>query len=314
MDGLAAQMKTRRRARWPRYALLAVLLLALLAIRAQRERQPEVEVAPARFDRLTLPLAASGLVEGRAADLGFKETGLLVRLYVSEGERVQRGQPLARIHPSTALVPFTDSEGEVIQAPEDGFVVVLYRHPGAVVNPGEPVLRLVQAGALWITAFVEAEDAVLLRSGQPLTCRAGGYLSPPLTMVVTSVGQEAVPRPDLPASSRQVRVRCAPKDLSFSLPPGTEVDVDGQIPLCGRALVIPANALVHRDGAEAVWVVRPGGTVTQRPVAVGPNNFALVALTRGLAEGETVVVEGKEGLREGQRVRTRPLPPLEAQP
>jgi len=63
-----------------------------------------------------------------------------------------------------------------------------------------------------------------------------------------------------------------------------------------------------------VWVVQGDGTVQRRTVQIGPNNFDRIAITEGLKVGETVVVMGKENLRAGQRVRTKPMAPAEAQP
>ena len=289
--------------------LIAAIIVVLVVANSLRARLPEVEVAQAHTGSLTLPLAASGLVEARSADLSFKETGRLVELYAEEGERVQQSQLLARIFPAPSPIPTGGDLADVIQAPWDGAVVVIYQRPGAVVNPGTPVLRLVESGAAWVTVFAESEDAVYLQRGQKLACRAGGYLSEPQTIVVQEVGREAVPRPDLPASSRQVRVRCQPADASFALPAGTEVDVDGEIPLLAKGLLIPANAVVRQGAKDSVWVVKPGGVVTEREVSIGRNNFDLIAITQGLQAGDTVVVGGKENLREGQRVRTKPSPP-----
>lgn len=294
--------------------IIIVLVVVLVIVRAVRGNTPEVEVARAEYGGLTLPIAASGLVEARSSDLGFKSTGRLVEVYVNEGERVAQDQLLARIYPSASLGPATADLGDVIRAPFSGSVVVIYRRPGAVVNPGEPVLRVVESGAEWVTAFVEAEDALILQPGQRLTCRAGGYLSQPFPIIVTEIGREAVPRPDLPASARQVRVRCRPADQSFNLPAGTEVDVDGVIPLLRRGLLIPTNAVVHRGTENFVWLVGGDDTVSRRDVQIGRNNFEQIAIEGGLQAGDTVVVSGKETLAEGQQVRTRPMPDLTRQP
>ncbi|MBU0608115.1 MAG: efflux RND transporter periplasmic adaptor subunit [Armatimonadetes bacterium] len=302
-------------ARRYRYLLIALLVIvAWVVVSAVRGGVPEVEVARAEYGSLTLPLAASGLVEARAADVGFKQTGRIVAVYVEEGERIEEGQLLARIFPAATLGVSGGDLGDVIQAPYDGAVVVIYQRAGAVVNPGAPVLRLVETGAEWVTVFAEPEDAARLRRGQKLTCRAGGYLSQPLPITVEEVGREAVPRPDLPASSRQVRVRCKPAGLGFPLPPGAEVDVDGEIPLLAHGLLLPANAVMHDGGENAVWVVQAGDTVQRRKVMIGPNNFDRIAITEGLKPGETVVVMGKENLQAGQRVRPKAMAAPEAQP
>jgi RND family efflux transporter MFP subunit len=201
------------------------------------------------------------------------------------------------------LAPGALGVGDVIQAPYDGTVVTIYERTGAVVSPGQPVLRLVAAHAPWVTVFVEAEDAALLRPGQRLQCRAGGYLSRAWELRVEQVGREAVPRPDLPGSARQVRVRCAVLEPAFPLAPGAEVDVDGSLPVLDSALLLPATAVVHEGEEEWVWLVDEQGAVRRRPVRLGPNNFELIQIREGLQPGETVVVHGKEGLEEGQRVR-----------
>ncbi len=48
--------------------------------------------------------------------------------------------------------------------------------------------------------------------------------------------------------------------------------------------------------------------VHRRDVELGPNNFDLIQVRRGLEEGERVVVNGKQGLKEGRRVKSKPVP------
>lgn len=292
-----------------RYYLLAVILLiVLLVVRSLGNRHEEVEVAEARVGPLTLRIAASGLVSAESADLAFQGTGRIVELYVKEGDTVGASELLARVSPVGAM-PGALGGADVIQAPYDGTVVTIYQRAGSTVSPGQPVLRLVPKGSRWVTVFLESEDAVHLRRGQTLRCRAGGYLSEAWDLTVEEVGQEAIPRPDLPGSSRQVPVRCAVVNPAFPLAPGTEVDVDGEVSLADNALLIPTAAVVHEGVEDWVWVVE-GNAVRRREIKVGPNNFDLIQIRQGLRTGETVVVHGKQDLREGQQVRVKPMPPM----
>jgi RND family efflux transporter MFP subunit len=64
------------------------------------------------------------------------------------------------------------------------------------------------------------------------------------------------------------------------------------------------EAAIQRDGAETyVWLVREGGTVERRAIAIGPVANGRVEITNGLAGGETVVVRAAKPLRDGTKVR-----------
>lgn len=294
--------------RYKYYLIAALVVLLLVATKVARQQLHEVEVAEAQVGPLTLRLAASGLLEAESADLSFQGGGQVVEIYVREGDAVSQSDLLARLSP-LMTTPETLGTAEVIHAPYDGTIVAIYQRIGSVVGPGQPVLRVVSAKPPWVTVFVESEDAVHLRPGQKLRCRAGGYLSQAWDLVVEEVGKEAVPRPDLPGSSRQVRVRCAVVNLACPLAPGTEVDVDGELLLAGNTLLIPTAAVVHEGTRDRVWIVQRN-TVRRREIQVGVNNFDLIQVCQGLQAGDRVVVGGKQGLQEGQRVRVKLRPPI----
>lgn len=68
--------------------------------------------------------------------------------------------------------------------------------------------------------------------------------------------------------------------------------------------VIPVAAIQHGASGDFVFLVRSGGTVTMRGVALGPLDANLVAVKRGLSPGDVVVVDGADRLRDGSRVLT----------
>jgi HlyD family secretion protein len=254
-----------------------------------------------------LRIAASGLVEAESDDLAFKGQGKLVTLYVREGDRASSGQLLARTDTAeNALGMPAPGNYDVILAPYDGTVVTIYHREGAVIAPGMPVLRYVRDGEPWVTAFIDSDDAAYLRPGHRLQCRAGGYLSEAWDLEIVAVGREAVPRQDIPGSARQVRVRCKPAGNRFPLVAGTEVDVDGEVVIARNVLVVLAAAVVREGPEDWVWVVQ-GNAAHRREVRLGPNNFDRIEIRHGLTEGERVVVHGKEGLQDGQRVQAKPI-------
>ena len=287
-----------KRSRWIG-ALVAVI--AIVAALKFHESLPEVTVASAEFGSLQLPIAASGKVEGLSSDLGFGVSGRISDIYVTEGQEIHAEQTLARIDPVGGLMAGGPGS-DVIRAPYEGWVVTIYHRQGSSAAQGVPVLRVVKRQQVWVTAFIDAEDAEYVHPGASFTCRAGGYLARPWNLKVTEVGHEAVPREDVPGSARQIRVRMRTLDTDFGLAVGTPVDVDGMVDVLGNGLLIPAAAVVRDDGQSAVWVAS-GGVVKRHTIVTGPNNFRQIAVSEGLSEGDLVVVEHKTELEDGQRVK-----------
>jgi len=83
-----------------------------------------------------------------------------------------------------------------------------------------------------------------------------------------------------------------------------EVLADEKAP--SAVLAMPKTALAHGAVANGLWILKDDGTVTLREVKLGRSDGALVELTDGIAEGETVVVQGVSKLSEGVKVTVVP--------
>jgi multidrug efflux pump subunit AcrA (membrane-fusion protein) len=72
----------------------------------------------------------------------------------------------------------------------------------------------------------------------------------------------------------------------------------------GSGIAIPASALTRADRQPAVWVVEPASsTVSLRTIEVDRYGLDRVAVARGLAPGEVIVIAGVQALRPGQKVQ-----------
>ena len=66
--------------------------------------------------------------------------------------------------------------------------------------------------------------------------------------------------------------------------------------------MIPEEALVPEQARQFVYVVQ-GAKVAKREVTLGRREPGIVEITNGLAEGDTVVIEGTLKLRDGSAVQ-----------
>ncbi len=71
------------------------------------------------------------------------------------------------------------------------------------------------------------------------------------------------------------------------------------------AIIIPAAALQRNPQGAFVFILKADKTVTMRPVKIGMTQSGEASVVQGMAEGEQVVVDGAERLREGSKVELK---------
>jgi membrane fusion protein, multidrug efflux system len=83
----------------------------------------------------------------------------------------------------------------------------------------------------------------------------------------------------------------------------------GNAPADAPVFKVPATAIFHQGKDPAVWVIRPSdSTLELRPVTVGSYSERSTLITRGLKDGDNVVLAGVHTVYGGQQVKpVRPL-------
>ncbi len=71
------------------------------------------------------------------------------------------------------------------------------------------------------------------------------------------------------------------------------------------ATVVPTAAIQRGAPGTFVYLLNADQTVTVRPVTLGPSNGDRVAIESGLADGDSVVIDGADKLRNGAKVISR---------
>jgi multidrug efflux pump subunit AcrA (membrane-fusion protein) len=284
---------------------IVVGVMALLIVYSAWPKPVPVDVAPARISPLIGQLSATGEVDGLLAEVGTKASGEVEQVYVVEGEAVAEGTPLARISPTPTGMPSSTADLlslQVVKSPFAGVVARRHVDPGDAVVPGLALFAVVDPDRLWVTAYVDDVDLPKVREGMPVEVSLPAYLSPGYAAKVVSVGSLAAPRSELESGARTVRVRIELVEPMPGLLPGVEVNVDAQVALRARALLVPADAVVEENANRYVWVIE-AGRVQRQQITTGINNYLAVEVLDGLAEGCQVVVSNKDELDPGQAVR-----------
>ncbi len=166
-----------------------------------------------------------------------------------------------------------------------GTVVRRFLNPGDTADPAVPILEIASAGAtVDFVGSVSPADASTLSVGMAV-------LLPHQSGRIVSIGQ-ADPGSGLVA----IRAKC-----SGTAPAGAFVTARVVRSTFAKATAVPAAAVLSHEGKDVVFVVRDG-VAHQTEVTLGPEEDGVIAIRKGLAPGETVVLTGGHELSDGAKV------------
>lgn len=172
-----------------------------------------------------------------------------------------------------------------VQAPFDAVVVERLASVGELAEPGTPLVRVVDAALLEISARVQEQDLAALEAAARVDFVSRGERYPlRLRRVI----------PVLESRLRSYEVRLEPTD---TLPAPGE---SGRIDWTAAERHVPSDLLVERDGTLGVFVVEDG-SARHHPLPEAVSG--LPAAVPGLAPEARIVRDGRYGLRDGEAVR-----------
>ncbi len=188
-----------------------------------------------------------------------------------------------------------------VRAPFDAVVADRYLDRGALVQPGTPVLRLVEEAPLMVQFRVPERDLAAVRAGAAFDVSTEATGEQIFSGTVRRVAGE-VRRND-----RTVLVEGELTGTDDLLLPGMYADVSVSLRDLEDALIVPGAALLERvamNGARSVGVLVPAeGRAEWRPVAVAGRSGEFSAVDGNLAAGELVLTMGHRQLGHGAPVR-----------
>lgn len=188
-----------------------------------------------------------------------------------------------------------------IRAPFDGVVAQRIANEGEWVAPGTAVVVLVETTRLYVDVPVPQHYYSQLGDSLRVTLRFDAL--PGQAFPAELVARVPVSDP----TARTFTLRLRPEVGADKLIPGMSARVVLDYGAHARGVVVPRDAIIrYPDGRTSVWVAEADGKASKASehlVELGPAFDGMVHIKSGLADGATVIVEGNESLREGQRVR-----------
>lgn len=172
-----------------------------------------------------------------------------------------------------------------LYAPATGFVLQRNAFPHQRVTDASDLYTLADLGTVWVMADVYEADLALIRPGA-----AARVVLPQAAGSVIHAKVDYV-QPSIDPVTRTLQVRLEVRNHGLRLRPEMFVDVEFDI-AGGRKLTVPADAVLDTGTRRVVFVDLGDGYLAPRDVQVGERTADRVAITSGLAEGDTVVASG----------------------
>jgi RND family efflux transporter MFP subunit len=199
----------------------------------------------------------------------------------------------------------TNLDNTVIRAPFAGYVSARNLELGASVssqaagtsNSSVGILVVQDLHPVKVQVEVEERHVSLVRVGSVARVIVDAYPGKTFDAKATRIVHALDPR------SRTLGIEMEVANRDHLLKPGMYARVELVIDHHPGALLVPGEAIVADGDKSAVFVVGRDGVVARKPVTTGVGEGTLVEVTKGLEGDDAVVVEGKELVRDKQKVR-----------
>lgn len=244
--------------------------------------------------------------ESSQAALGAAEAQLAVARSQIDTQRSQVVLAQSNVDGARASLKIaqTNLDNTRIVAPFSGYISARNLYPGAAVssqaagtsNSSVGILVLQDLAVVKVQVEVQERDISRVHVGSVARVLVDAYPGKIFEARATRIVHALDPR------SRTLGVEMEIANREILLKPGMYGRVELVIDRHPGAVLVPNEAIWTEGDVVSVFVVQ-NGVVGRRPIATGVGDGTLVEVVRGLAGDESVIVEGKELVREGQKVR-----------
>ena len=204
------------------------------------------------------------------------------------GLREAARQRLRRFDMTPAQVRALEETGKPLEtvdlfAEMGGVVIEKTAYHGMKVEPGMRLFSIADLSRVWVLADVYEKDLAAMRTGME------AEVTLPYSPGKTWTGRVTFVAPTLEEKTRTAKVRVEIDNPRGELKPDMVADIVLRT-ASDLALVVPESALIRTGERTLIFVDHGEGRLEPREVQAGGRSGDLVAIHRGVTEGERVVV------------------------
>jgi HlyD family secretion protein len=204
-------------------------------------------------------------------------------------------QAKARLQSIEAQLSYSE-----IRSPFAGTVTEQFMFPGDMAKPDAPMFTVMDLSTAVARAQVPESDAGSVRIGQTCSFTSGDLPEGKYTGRISIVNQAVDP------ARRTVETWCEISNPKRALRGGVFGSINIAIGAPEKSVVVPLAAVQFNEGTRKgiVFLADAKQKAVKREIEAGETAGDKVRITKGLQGGETVIVEGSYGLKDGMDIKT----------
>lgn len=236
-------------------------------------------------------------------------SGRILELYLSEGDRVTKGQTVTTIQsPKAEALQQISSKNQpiaqklgtellpiFIRAPFTGIVTEKFHYSGDVVSVSEPILKIQDDSIFYLWGQLPAVYLPDVQIGQKIKITFpdlhGKHFQGNIEAINSAVDSQ----------TQMAQIRASLPNPHHFLKSDLFAKIDITVKSLKNALLIPRNAVLVREEVPCVFLKKNGKAHLQT-VRVGIKNPATFSIKSGLAVGDSVIVLGNYELKDNMAV------------
>lgn len=267
------------------------------------KKQPEVRLAFASLERARYDLnasnslAASGDISRQQLDVYQKTVDQAEARYQAALENVRNLEAIIeekRAALDLAKKQLTDTN---IISPINGVIKEKVASRGEYLQPGKPIVTIVQINPLRLGLEVPETFAASIARGQIVTLKVDSFPDREFKGVIKRIN------PSMDEKNRSLMAEAEVTNTSGLLRPGMFARAQIVSGSKSTALMVPEKAIISLAGVNKVFIV-DGGRAVERQVKLGSRDGSLVEILEGIKSGERVITTNAEQLHDGSSVTT----------
>jgi len=261
-----------------------------------KQAQNAVTQAEASLTLVQQPYTAQDLQQQQNAVASAQQALLLAEhpYTAQDVQTADAGIAQAKVGVDQAKQAIADT---TVKAPIAGVISQKQVSTGALASTASPIVTI-SSEAVKVQAPIEESQIASLKLGDSASITSSALGATAIPGKLTNIA------PSADTKSRTFLAEITP-DQPGALRPGMFVQVAIVAQEHANVTAVPTTAIVQNAHGTFVFVVQ-NGVAHQVPVEVGLANATLTEITKGVSAGQSVVVQGLQGLTDGDRVTVTP--------
>ncbi len=222
-------------------------------------------------------------------------SGKLLRNLLTEGDTVQKDQPVALIERDEPGVVY---EPAPVPSTLNGVIGRVYQDSGANVTPGTPIALVVSQGRVRVVVDVPERYVGKVFMGQDAYIKVDAF---PDTLFHAKVYRVS---PVVDTRTRSAAIELLADNSGGRLKSGMFSEIRLVVGAKSGAVAVPTTAVQDEDGKPYVFVP-VNGLAVRRAVRTGIANDTVTQISSGLKAGDELITFGLYGLKDGSKIKVQ---------